>query len=105
MTYEDSTRYQTTLFEEGHSTTIEGVGLLASSKNKEVAKAFIDFLLTDAQLEIATANSMYPTNSETALPPAFDWAPKPEKSLSLDARSIEKNLDRWLTEWTQVMSR
>jgi len=105
VTYEDSTRYQTTLFAEGHSTTIEGVGLLASSKKKEEAKAFIDFLLTDAQLMVATANSMYPTNSETVLPPSFDWAPKPGKSLSLDARSIEKNLDRWLTEWTQVMSR
>jgi thiamine transport system substrate-binding protein len=81
------------------------VGLVSSSKKKEAAKAFIDFLLTDAQLDVATANSMYPTNSDTVLPKAFDWAPKPEKSLSLDALSIEKNLDRWLTEWTQVMSR
>ena len=105
VTYEDSTRYRVALFEEGHSTTIEGVGLVSSSKKKEAAKAFIDFLLTDAQLDVATANSMYPTNSDTVLPKAFDWAPKPEKSLSLDALSIEKNLDRWLTEWTQVMSR
>lgn len=105
VTYEDTTRYQTLLFSEGHSTTIESVGLLSSSKNKEHAKAFIDFLLTDAQLEIATANSMYPVNSTTELPPAFDWAPKPQKNLSLDAATIEKNLDRWLTEWTQVMSK
>ena len=105
VTFEDTTRYQTALFIEGHSTTIEGVGLLASSKKKDAAKQFIDFLLTDAQLEVATANSMYPTNSTIVLPPAFDWAPKPEKSLSLDTLSIEKNLDRWLTEWTQVMSR
>lgn len=105
VTFEDNTRYQVALFDEGHSTTIEGVGLLASSKNKKAAQQFIDFLLTEAQLEIATANSMYPTNSDTLLPPAFDWAPKPEKSLSLDAITLEKNLDRWLTEWTQVMSR
>ena len=105
VTFEDTTRYRTALFTEGHSTTIEGVGLLSSSKKKESAKQFIDFLLTDAQLDVATANSMYPTNSDTVLPAAFDWAPKPEKSLSLDAFAIEKNLDRWLTEWTQVMSR
>ncbi|HKL58046.1 MAG TPA: thiamine ABC transporter substrate binding subunit [Sphaerochaeta sp.] len=105
VTYEESTRYRSALFTEGHSTTIEGVGLLASSKKKDAAKLFIDFLLTDAQLDVATANSMYPVHSETVLPPAFDWAPKPEKSLSLDALAIEKNLDRWLTEWTQVMSR
>ncbi|NBK21246.1 MAG: thiamine ABC transporter substrate-binding protein [Spirochaetia bacterium] len=105
VTYEDTTRYRTALFTEGHSTTIEGVGMLASSKKKDAAKQFIDFLLTDAQLDVATANSMYPTNGDTVLPPAFDWAPKPKKSLSLDALAIEKNLDRWLTEWTQVMSR
>ncbi len=105
VTYEESTRYRSALFTEGHSTTIEAVGMLASSKKKEAAKAFIDFLLTDAQLDVATANSMYPTNSDTVLPPAFDWAPKPQKSLSLDALAIEQNLDRWLTEWTQVMSR
>ena len=105
VTYEETTRYQAVLFTDGHSTTIENVGLLSSSKNKEAAKLFIDFLLTDAQLEIATANSMYPVNSQTILPPAFDWAPKPEKSLSMEASAIEKNLDRWLTEWTKVMSR
>ena len=105
VTFEDTTRYRAALFTEGHSTTIEGVGLLSTSKKKDAAKQFIDFLLTDAQLDVATANSMYPTNSDTVLPPAFDWAPKPKKSLSLDALTIEKNLDRWLTEWTQVMSR
>ncbi len=105
VTYEDTTRYQTLLFSEGHSTTIEGVGLLASSKKKVDAKQFIDFLLSDAQLGIALANSMYPVNETIELPEAFDWAPKPEKSLSMSSEILAKNLDRWLTEWTQVMSR
>ena len=105
VTYEDTTRYQTLLFSEGHSTTIEGVGLLASSKKKAEAKQFIDFLLSDAQLGIALANSMYPVNASIELPDAFDWAPKPEKSLSMSSEILAKNLDRWLTEWTQVMSR
>jgi len=105
VTYEDTTRYQTLLFSEGHSTTFEGVGLLASSKKKTEAKQFIDFLLSDAQLGIALANSMYPVNKTVELPEAFDWAPKPEKSLSMSSEILAKNLDRWLTEWTQVMSR
>jgi len=103
--YEDTTRYQTIIFDEGHSATIEGVGLLQSSNNKEKAKQFIDFLLTDAQLDIATANSMYPTNSKTELPSAFDWAPKPNLTLSLEASDIENNLDTWLNQWTDVMSK
>ncbi len=105
VTYEDTTRYQTVLFEEGHSTTIESVGLLKSSKAKENAKLFIDYLLSDAQLSIALSNSMYPTNSSIELPSAFDWAPKPQKSLSMENEMLAKNLDRWLTEWTQVMSK
>lgn len=105
VTYENTTRYQTLLFSEGHSTTIEGVGLLASSKKKAEAKQFIDFLLSDAQLGIALANSMYPVNATIELPDAFNWAPKPEKSLSMSSEILAKNLDRWLTEWTQVMSR
>ncbi len=105
VTYEETTRYQTALFSEGHSTTIEGVGILSSSKRKEIARTFIDYLLTDAQPTIAVANSMYPVNSKTILPAAFDYAPKPQKSLSMGTEILAKNLDRWLTEWTQVMSR
>jgi thiamine transport system substrate-binding protein len=105
VTYEDTTRYQVALFEEGHSTTIEGVGLLASSNKKDEARQFIDFILTKGQLTIAIANSMYPVNSKTELPDAFNYAPKPEKNLSMDSETLAKNLDRWLTEWTQVMSK
>ncbi len=105
VTFEDTTRYQTVLFDEGHSTTIEGLGLLASSKNKDAAKKFMDFLLTEGQLDIAVANSMYPVNSKTELTPAFAYAPKPEKNLSIDSQTLAKNLDRWLTEWTKVMSK
>ncbi|MGD1821586.1 MAG: thiamine ABC transporter substrate-binding protein [Pleomorphochaeta sp.] len=103
--WEETTRYQAIIFDEGHSATIEGVGILKSSKKKEAAKQFVDFLLTDAQNDIACANSMYPTNLNTDLPSAFEWAPKPNVTLSLEASDIEDNLDTWLDEWTEVMSR
>lgn len=103
--WEDTTRYQALIFDAGHSATIESAGILASSKNKDAAKQFIDFLLTDAQLTVATTNTMYPVNDAIELPEAFDWAPKPEKTLMLSSEAIEKNLDRWLTEWTMTMSK
>ncbi|NCC63059.1 MAG: thiamine ABC transporter substrate-binding protein, partial [Spirochaetia bacterium] len=105
VTYENTTRYQVALFEEGHSTTIEAVGMLASTTRANEAQLFIDFLLSEAQLDIAIANSMYPVNSKAVLPEAFDYAPKPEKNLNMDSSVLAKNLDRWLTEWTQVMSK
>lgn len=103
--WEDTTRYQALVFDAGHSATIESAGILASSKNKDAARQFIDFLLSDAQLTVATTNTMYPANSAVTLPEAFDWAPKPEKTLMLSYEAIEKNLDRWLTEWTMTMSK
>ncbi|MDI9429351.1 MAG: thiamine ABC transporter substrate binding subunit [Spirochaetota bacterium] len=102
---DESTRYQALIFPSGHQATIEGVGILASSTKQEEAQRFVDFLLSDAQENIAIANSMYPANASTALPAAFDWAPKPPRSLSTDRTRLEKNLERWLTEWTEVMSR
>jgi len=103
--YENSTRYQTLLFDEGHSTTIEGAGLAAGSSHIEEGKAFLDFLLTDAQLDIATANSMYPANGSVSLPSAFDYAPKPQKDLTMDGERIAKNLERWLTDWEKAMAK
>lgn len=104
VTYEDSTRYRTLLFTDGHETTIEGIGLTKKASHNDAAKAFIDFLLTDAQMDIANANSMYPANTSIVLPAAFDYAPKPEKDLTTDPSAIEKNLERWLTDWERAMS-
>ena len=102
---EDTDRYVSTAFEEGNALVIEGVGMLTSSKNKDGAKAFIEYLLTDAQSTIAIANVMYPANMTTELPPAFDVIAQPKKLLSIDFEILVKNQDRWLTEWVEAMSR
>ncbi|AEC02164.1 thiamine ABC transporter substrate-binding protein [Parasphaerochaeta coccoides] len=102
---ENSTRYRALIFDEGHSATYEGIGILKSSKNKEAARQFVDYLLTDAQEQLAIINSMYPTNEDVELSDVYDWAPKPNKTLSLAPQAIEKNLDRWLTEWTEAVTR
>jgi thiamine transport system substrate-binding protein len=103
--YEDTQRYQTAVFAQGHLAVIEGVGILKSSSRQAQARLFIDFLLSDAQEAIATTNIMYPVNPDTVLPEAFSAAPKPEVSLMLDADAIAKNREKWLTEWVEVMSR
>ncbi len=101
--WEDTTRYQALIFPEGHATTIESVGILKSSTHKENAQAFVDFILSEGQKETAIANSMYPANSTTELPAAYDYAPKPEKELHLDPEYIAENLDKWTADWTAAM--
>lgn len=101
--WEDSTRYQALVFPEGHHRTIESIGILKSSQHKEEAQAFVDFILSEGQSETAVANSMYPANSTTELPDAYQWAPVPEKTFSMDAEYIASNIDRWTEEWTEAM--
>ena len=86
------------------SQTIESIGMLATSRHKEEAKAFIDFILTEGQAETAIANSMYPVNGETVLPDAYEWAPVPDKVFSMDPEYVAANIDRWTEEWTQAMT-
>ncbi len=102
---ENTDRYQTLIFPEGHEATIEGMGILKTSKNKENAKVFIDFILTDAQKDIAVMNSMYPANNETELPDAYNKAaPKPDKIMTSSTLTNEKK-NKMLESWTEVMTR
>ena len=101
--WEDSTRYQAAIFANGHSVTIEGLGILDSSDNKANAKVFVDYILNEGQAGIALANSMYPVNSTVELDPAYQWAPKPEVTLALSSEEIAANLDKWLDDWTQAV--
>ena len=103
--WEDTTRYRAAIFNEGHSLTIEGIAILKSSNKKNIAKTFVDFVLSDAQSDIATTNTMYPTNKTAKVPDAYKWAPIPETQLSLDYNDISQNLDTWQKEWTEVMSK
>ena len=102
--FDKTTRYRTLIFDEGHNTTIEGLGLIRGSKHQEAGKKLINFVLTDAQLDIAECDSMYPANSSIKLPEAFDWAPKPTKNLFIDAKELEEKQNMWLDAWEKAMA-
>lgn len=97
--WEDSTRYQALLFPEGHEITIEAAGIVKGTKHREEAEAFIDFLLTSAQVDLANANSMYPVNSTVELPAAYDYAPVPEKTF----RTTEELTGKIVQMWTDAI--
>ena len=102
---EDNDQFRSVVFDEGNLAVIEGAAILKSSKKVEQAQMFIDYLLTDGQLDIAIANVMYPVNLKTELPEAFDWAPVAKKELYLPSELIAEHRDTWLNEWVEVMSR
>ncbi len=94
--WEDTTRYQALLFSDGHEITIEAAGIVKGTKHRAEAEAFIDFLLSDAQVDLANANSMYPANTDIELPAAYDYAPVPEKMFTGSSEKASKLIDQWV---------
>ncbi len=103
--WEKSTRYKALVFPEGHSATIEGIGIMKNSSHRAEAEAFVDFILSKGQVETAVANSMYPVNSTVVLPDEYKYAPLPEKLLHTDAARVSENLERWTDMWTKAMTK
>ena len=96
--WENTTRYQAILFTDGHEATIEAAGIVKGTKHREEAQDFIDFLLTQAQIDLANANSMYPVNGSIELPDAYDYAPVPETIFTGSSDLASSLVERWTNE-------
>jgi thiamine transport system substrate-binding protein len=94
-------------FDEGHYMQIEVAGILATSQQPELARQFMDFMVSDAfQSIIPTTNWMYPAAiPEGGLPEGFETLHEPETSLLFSAEEAaeirDAALDRWLTVLSQ----
>ncbi|WP_127142407.1 thiamine ABC transporter substrate binding subunit [Pelagibacterium montanilacus] len=97
---EDETRYQAARFEEGHYTQIEVAGILGSSPDIDLARAFLDYLMTpEAQATLPETNWMYPiVEPEGGLNPGFDAMIDPDPALLLDADTVAANTRAWIDE-------
>jgi len=76
--YDESGTQQALIFKEGHEATIEAAGIIKGTKHRAEAEAFIDFLLSDGQIDLGMANAMYPVNTKIELPAEYANAPKAE---------------------------
>ena len=104
--YDNITYVKAVAFEEGNYMQIEGAGILMGAKNKELAKKFIEFMLTeDFQSAIPTNQWMYPVNPNVKLPEVFEYAVQPNKikPVTLEPTYIKENFERWIKEWTALM--
>ncbi|MBI9102811.1 MAG: thiamine ABC transporter substrate-binding protein [Spirochaetales bacterium] len=102
--YEETTRYQAAIFNEGNYLQIEGVGIVKGGPNRAAAETFMDFMLTiPFQDALPLTNFMYPINKEVVLPGSFDYAPQPETILSLDPDYISANREKLIQDWVELM--
>lgn len=104
--YENSDRYRAAVFSNGNYMQIEGMGIVKNAANRKAAEMFMNFALTeDFQKVIPLTNWMYPVLPDTLLPESFKYAPIPEKKLIIPSKTISENMDRWIGEWTDAVTR
>ena len=87
---------------------VEAAGILRGSSQVEEAQAFIDFLLSlEVQEDIPAVMFVYPVRADAELPYEFEEfarEPTQTETASLPGEEVEANLDRWLDQWTQVVT-
>lgn len=86
---------------------IEFIGILKGTKQKILAKKFIDFMLSRAvQEDIPLQMFVFPANITATLPSVFLQHADPiNYSTTVTPAAIEENREKWLEEWSNVMLR
>jgi thiamine transport system substrate-binding protein len=86
---------------------IEFAGILKSTKNRDLAEKWIDFMLSVPYQEDLPLNQfVYPINPQAMLPEAFvKWSSAAQGPANLTPEAIAKNRERWIEEWTSTVLR
>lgn len=84
---------------------IEFAGILKGAHNRDLAEAFIEFLLSaDFQADIPLQMWVFPANPNVALPPVFvEFALEAAQPAEVPAAAIEANRERWIEAWADVV--
>ncbi len=86
---------------------VEFVGILKNGENRDLAEAFVEYVLSDAfQNDIPLHMWVYPASTTVDLPPVFDEhavAAVEPAMMSIDL--IEQNRQAWIDAWMDVALR
>ncbi len=86
---------------------VEGVGIVAGTRAREAAEAFVDFLLSPAaQAAVPLEMFVAPVVEGTPVPPEFTgFAKLPGAAVAepVDQEAVAAHQERWLEQWTAVV--
>jgi thiamine transport system substrate-binding protein len=104
---EQDARFAAARFSEGHYQQIEVAGLVRASQQKQLARDFLEFMLSESfQSIIPTTNWMYPAAlARSKLPADFDTLIDPSPALLLNEQLVASKRKSWVEDWLEVMSR
>lgn len=103
----DAGHYRAQMLEEGSFRYIEGIGIHQNTRNPEMARLFIEHLLSSgAQHMVMYKLGLFPANSRTSLPMSFSRTPV--YSFSVDNRippaQITAEIGGWLGFWNRLFN-
>lgn len=86
---------------------IEFVGILEGTQQRELAEAWVDYMLDlPFQNDIPLQMFVYPANENATLPELFEkFGQIPSSPAEIDPAEIEANREAWIEAWTNVMLR
>jgi len=84
---------------------IEFVGILNGTENRELAEAWVDFMLSvPFQEDIPLQMFVFPVNREAKLPQVFvENVQIPDQPASLAPERIDQNREAWIEAWTETV--
>lgn len=86
---------------------IEFVGILNGTPNRDLAEAFVDFMLDQTfQADMPTQMFVFPVNDQVELPEVFvENIQMPEQPAYMDISQIAEKREQWINDWTDLMLR
>ena len=86
---------------------IEFVGILKNGRNRDLAEAFLEYVLSEPfQSDIPLHMWVFPVNEDAALPDVFaQYAVTADAPAVVSADAIEQNREAWIEAWTDVVLR
>lgn len=85
---------------------IEFVGVLKGAKNPDLAKKFVDFMVTPKfQEDVPEQMFVFPVLRDAKLPDFYKFAETPKKPASVSPADIDANRDAWIKAWTEAVLR
>ncbi|MBD3727659.1 MAG: thiamine ABC transporter substrate-binding protein, partial [Moraxella osloensis] len=102
---ENDHRYQAAAFSDGHYQQIEVSAMLKSSKNPQLARAFLNFTQQKTFQEIIpTTNWMLPAAlPKNAWPAGFDQLVVADPVLLMADEDVARQRKNWINEWLRAL--
>lgn len=85
---------------------IEFVGVLKGTKTIDLARKFVDFMVSQKfQEDVPEQMFVFPVLTDAQLPDYYKWAEVPKNPANVSAADIDANRDAWIKAWTDAVLR